>query len=328
MKNIIKFKKKLFFGIFTALLAIIAIIIAMPTSDEIPFPETLEIQTELEAQIEPEAENFEVSPPVITTNPPITTPAPVEITPILAEEPIFEEISVQEEPIIEIIESSLTPQPTQPPQEPQTPPAPVISQVTGIQGNGYSFYRRPDGRLNFDWMVAPCGEVISYNEYVTRMKTNPPKPDEVHGTDEHGNLYKVVDGQKYVWHDILGWGLDNGMGTVTIMDAQSDGHRFFTEPCGTVNLSKIVTPTGEIISYEEYQRRKGIVPQLLPIFEFEDIPWYENEQYYKFENGERYIWDSALGWGTDTLSSGQDVFIEIDGEFFTWEEYVEIMESR
>jgi hypothetical protein len=53
------------------------------------------------------------------------------------------------------------------------------------------------------------------------------------------------------------------MGIVTIMDAQSDGHRFYREPDGTVNLGKVITPDGDIISYEEYQRRRGIVPEII-----------------------------------------------------------------
>jgi hypothetical protein len=300
MKNTIKFKKKLFFGAFSALLAIIAIIFVIPVADETLFPVLIENQTEPEPTLIPE--------------PPATTVqlAPAKITPILAEESAVEEIIVMEELIAEIIENPLIPPHlTPPPQEPQTSPTLVNSQGRDVQGNGYSFYRGADGRLDFNWMVAPGGEVISYEEYGIRMKTNPPKPDEVHGTDEYGNLYKVVDGQKYVWHDILGWGEDNGMGTVTIMDAQSDGHRFFVEPCGTVNLSKIITPSGEIISYEEYQRRKGIVPVIIV----------EPLQLHVISDETQITMPIA-----EMQSEPINIFIEIDGEILTWEEYVVILE--
>jgi hypothetical protein len=266
MKN----KKKLFTGA-SALMALIAIIIVlMPAPDEV-FETQIEFQTPIE--IKPV---LNLESPAMTA-PPTTAPAEIKLIPV--EEPMVEEIIIEDEIIIEVTESLPIPQTAPPPpQEAQTPPP----------GN---------------------------------------MPEDTQGTDEYGNIYKIEDGQKYVWDDVLGWGRDNGRGTVTIMDAQTSGYRFFVGPCGIINLSKIVTPTGEIISYEEYQRRKGIVPQPLPIFEFEEIPWNEKEQQYKFENGERHIWDSVLGWGTDTLSSGQDVFIEIDGEAFTWNEYIAIVES-
>jgi hypothetical protein len=141
---------------------------------------------------------------------------------------------------------------------PTTTTPPIIAHTPGrdIEGNGYNFYRVPDGRLDFDYMIAPNGEVISYEEYGFRMKTDPPKPD---GTQwiENGQHFKIVNEQMYVWHDILGWGKTGGAGTVTIMDAQSDGYKFYVEPDGRVNLGKVVTPAGDIISYEEYRQWKA-----------------------------------------------------------------------
>jgi hypothetical protein len=63
-----------------------------------------------------------------------------------------------------------------------------------------------------------------------------------------------MDGeQKYRWHEILGWIKTGRAGTVTVMDVQSDGYRLFIEPDGRVNLGKVVTPDGDIITYEEYK---------------------------------------------------------------------------
>jgi hypothetical protein len=196
MKN----KIKLFAGTFSALLTIIAILAVMPVTDETPLPETLEIQTELETQIEPEVEILEAAPPVITASPPVTEspttiPAAAEITPILVEELIVEEVSVSEEIIIiEIVETPLTIQPAPPPQETLTSPPTEM----------------PEGA---QWA-------------------------------EDGQYYKIEDEQKYIWDNVLGWGRDNGKGTVTIMDAQTSGYRFVIEPCGTVNLSKLIAPDG------------------------------------------------------------------------------------
>jgi hypothetical protein len=47
---------------------------------------------------------------------------------------------------------------------------------------------------------------------------------------------------------------DDGSGEVTIMDVQSDGHRLYWEQNDKVNLDKIITPDGSVISYEEYQK--------------------------------------------------------------------------
>jgi len=88
----------------------------------------------------------------------------------------------------------------------------------------------------------------------TTTPSQPAMPDGAQGINEDGNYYKIEDGQKYVWNPVVGWCFDNGPGTVTIMDAKSDGHRFFIEPDGRLNLGKVVTPDGEVISYEEYQK--------------------------------------------------------------------------
>jgi len=91
--------------------------------------------------------------------------------------------------------------------------------------------------------------------------TTPPQPampDGAQGINEDGNYYKIEDGQKYVWNPVVGWCCDNGPGTVTIMDAKSDGHSFYVEPDGRINLGKVVTPDGEVISYEEYRIIKEV----------------------------------------------------------------------
>jgi hypothetical protein len=79
-------------------------------------------------------------------------------------------------------------------------------------------------------------------------------PENAQGTDEYGFYYKIEDGQRYIWNHVVGWCRDDGPGEVTIMDVQSDGHRFYREPDGTVNLDKIITPDGSVISFDEYQR--------------------------------------------------------------------------
>jgi hypothetical protein len=70
---------------------------------------------------------------------------------------------------------------------------------------------------------------------------------------ENGEYFKMEGEQKYVWHSVVGWCKTGGIGTVTIMDVQSDGYKFYIEPDGRVNLGKVVTPNGDVISYEEYK---------------------------------------------------------------------------
>ncbi|MCL1831738.1 MAG: hypothetical protein FWG45_02355 [Oscillospiraceae bacterium] len=88
-------------------------------------------------------------------------------------------------------------------------------------------------------------------------QTTPPQtdgmPEGAQGIDSNGWYYRIENGQKYVWHPVLGWGEDNGSGEVTIMDVESDGHRFYTDPDGNVRLDRVVTPSGEVITYEEYE---------------------------------------------------------------------------
>jgi hypothetical protein len=69
---------------------------------------------------------------------------------------------------------------------------------------------------------------------------------------EDGVHFKMEGEQKYRWHEILGWIETGREGIVTVMDVQSDGHKFYVEPDGSVNLGKVITPDGEVISYEEY----------------------------------------------------------------------------
>jgi len=93
------------------------------------------------------------------------------------------------------------------------------------------------------------------------VRTSPPPvernmPKDAQGVDEFGNIYRIEGKQKYVWDSVLGWGEDNGPGEVTIMDVVSDGHKFHTDSNGTVYLDKVLTPSGEVISWEEYNAWK------------------------------------------------------------------------
>jgi hypothetical protein len=98
---------------------------------------------------------------------------------------------------------------------------------------------------------------------VTTTTTSPPitttaqpMPEGTQWVEE--SLYFKMDGeQKYRWHEILGWIETGREGIVTVMDVQSDGHRFYIEPDGRVNIGKVVTPAGDIISYEEYRQWKA-----------------------------------------------------------------------
>jgi hypothetical protein len=82
---------------------------------------------------------------------------------------------------------------------------------------------------------------------------SPQMPGDAQGTDPDGYFFKVEDGQRYVWNHVVGWCRDDGPGEITIMDVQSDGYRFYRESDGKVNLDKIITPDGSVISFEEYQ---------------------------------------------------------------------------
>jgi len=90
----------------------------------------------------------------------------------------------------------------------------------------------------------------------TMVTTTPPITTAPPIGEQRPSETTFIDGQKYVWNPVLGWCPDYGPGTVTIMDVESDGHSFFVEPDGSVNLGKIVTPDGNVISYEEYQQIK------------------------------------------------------------------------
>jgi hypothetical protein len=85
---------------------------------------------------------------------------------------------------------------------------------------------------------------------------SPSMPD---GTQwvEDGRYFKMEGEQKYRWHEILGWIEAGREGVVTVMDVQSDGYKLYVEPDGRVNLGKVVTPDGDIISYEEYRQWKN-----------------------------------------------------------------------
>jgi hypothetical protein len=88
---------------------------------------------------------------------------------------------------------------------------------------------------------------------ITTATPSPQMPGDAQGTDSDGYFFKVEDGQRYVWNHVVGWCRDDGPGEVTIMDVQSDGHRFYRESDGKVNLDKIITPDGSVISFDEYQ---------------------------------------------------------------------------
>ncbi|MCL2637486.1 MAG: hypothetical protein FWD48_03865 [Oscillospiraceae bacterium] len=64
----------------------------------------------------------------------------------------------------------------------------------------------------------------------------------------------IIDGREYIWHPILGWVETGREGNVTVMDVECDGYYFFQEADGTVSLDKIVTPNGNVISLDEYQK--------------------------------------------------------------------------
>jgi len=88
----------------------------------------------------------------------------------------------------------------------------------------------------------------------TKIPPQPAMPDGAQGINEDGNYYKIEGEQRYVWNPVVGWCCDNRPGTVTIMDAKSDGHKFYVEPDGRINIGKVVTPDGDVISREEYQK--------------------------------------------------------------------------
>ncbi|MCL1831325.1 MAG: hypothetical protein FWG45_00265 [Oscillospiraceae bacterium] len=84
--------------------------------------------------------------------------------------------------------------------------------------------------------------------------TPPPTKQETPDGVQYGDIVRNENGQRYVWDPIIGiWILENGAGTVTIMDVQSDGHKFYTDSEGRVRLDKVVTPSGDVITYEEYE---------------------------------------------------------------------------
>lgn len=88
-------------------------------------------------------------------------------------------------------------------------------------------------------------------------QTTPPPtsgmPEGAQGVDENGWYFKREDGIKYVWHPVLGWGKDSEDGNTIIMEVESDGYSFYEEPDGSINLNKVVTPDGKIITYDEYK---------------------------------------------------------------------------
>lgn len=49
-----------------------------------------------------------------------------------------------------------------------------------------------------------------------------PAPEEQHATNE----VTYIDGQKYVWNNVLGWVKDSGDGYVIIMDVESNGEMY------------------------------------------------------------------------------------------------------
>jgi hypothetical protein len=99
---------------------------------------------------------------------------------------------------------------------------------------------------------------IEYIESPQIEQTAPPSlsgtPEDAQGTDSDGYFFKVEDGQRYIWNTVVGWCRDDGPGEVTYMDVRSDGYRFYREPDGTVNLDKIITPDGSVISFDEYRK--------------------------------------------------------------------------
>jgi hypothetical protein len=101
----------------------------------------------------------------------------------------------------------------------------------------------------------PNDEVMDIlEEFDVQVVERPPATQTTPRTEEQRppGTTKVVDGKKYVWHPVLGWGEDNGSGTVTVMDVESGGYSYYIEPDGSVNLGKVITPNGSVISYDEY----------------------------------------------------------------------------
>jgi cytoskeletal protein RodZ len=96
----------------------------------------------------------------------------------------------------------------------------------------------------------------------TTVQTTPKQPPAgnapagAQGIDKDGNHYKIENGQKYKWCSIFGWFVSNGPGEVTIMDVPPSGYKYYVEPDGSVNMGKLVTPDGDIITREEYDRIK------------------------------------------------------------------------
>jgi len=87
---------------------------------------------------------------------------------------------------------------------------------------------------------------------VTQTMPPPEMPEDAQGVNVQGSPFKIEGGQQYVWHTVLGWVETGRNGNVTIMDAESSGYRFYAEPDGRVNLDKVITPSGNVISYDEY----------------------------------------------------------------------------
>jgi hypothetical protein len=163
---------------------------------------------------------------------------------IIVSMPTINEIQI--EPEAEILEVSSPVITTSPPitASPTTTPAPA--EITPI------LMEEP---IIEDMSVSEEIIIIEIIETPLTIQPAPPPAEMPEGAqwEENGQYYKIEDEQKYIWDNVLGWGRDNGTGTVTIMDAQTSGYRFFIEPCGTVNLSKLIAPDGSIIFYEEYQ---------------------------------------------------------------------------
>jgi hypothetical protein len=226
MKNLKN--KKYFIGAASVLAILILALIAIPAPDEEALMPAGDIQTgdetELEALTAPEAER---------TNADETEPEEVALT--------------------NTEDSEASPEAAQlpsTPSSPTTPSAPENPEVVEVTLASVE-------TLTEDVINLIEEHDIQYVEtpQITQQEAPPPgMPEDAQGTDSNGNYIKVEDGERFIWDNVLGWGRDNGRGTVTIMDAQTSGYKFFIEPCGTVNLSKLIAPDGSIISYEEYQR--------------------------------------------------------------------------
>jgi hypothetical protein len=67
-----------------------------------------------------------------------------------------------------------------------------------------------------------------------------------------------INGNEFVWMaNVKQWANADNDGKTTIMDVKSDGYKNPLTDTGAIDLSKVVTPKGKVISYERYLEIKA-----------------------------------------------------------------------